>query len=148
MPSPETQLCSPYMCFMFGVYSIKKRGSAPVPRKVYVSSIHVLYVSCILHKRTRKRSRPPHRSCILPILSATPEGSRYPLHGLTQPAGAGVGGRQPPIAPTSPPSLFMTFPMTSPFPREPPPRSPPEPSTRPPPPEPRTYPTSGLRDQC
>ena len=63
-------------------------------------------------------------------------GDTYPIHGLTQPAGAGVGGRQPPIASTSPPSLFITSPIASPFPREPPPRSPPEPSTRPPPPEP------------
>jgi len=66
-----------------------------------------------------------------------------PLDGLTQPAGAGVGGRQPPIASTSPPSLFITSPIASPFPREPPPRSPPEPSTRPPPPEPESRLWSG-----
>ena len=65
-----------------------------------------------------------------------PPATCLPIHGHTQPAGAGVGGRQPPIASTSPPSLFITSPIAAPFPREPPPRSPPEPSTRPPPPEP------------
>ena len=67
----------------------------------------------------------------------------YITHGLTQPAGARVGGRQPPIASTSPPSLFITSPIASPFPREPPPGSPPEDVPRgqapaSPPPEPRS----------
>ena len=68
--------------------------------------------------------------CIIFSIAPKPRVERYTevvSNGLTQAAAAGVGGRQPllnhesrdrgsgDIASTSPPPLFMTFPMTSPF---------------------------------
>ena len=48
-------------------------------------------------------SRPPCKGLLLPYKGVTTQG--LGSYGLTQPAGAGVGGQQPPIASTIPPFL-------------------------------------------